>query len=321
MFQKIYNKITEYDTIIIHRHTRPDGDALGSQIGLKTAILSTFPNKCVKITGDMIERYAWMGKMDEIEDDLYPQALVIVCDCGAEKLISDERYRQGNYVIKIDHHLPQGSYGDMAFVDTSYESCSRMVADLILNTPLQLTPQAASILFTGIVTDSGRFRYAQTTSHTYQTVSKLMACGVDTEYIYNQLYTEKLSNIKLRAKLISKFKVTKSGVAYLVNTKEEVKKYGLPLFDISRGMVNIMAGIEGILVWANFTEDETGEVYCEFRSNGININPVAAYFGGGGHMQASGCTLPNLSYVKEAVKLLEKRIKENQDASTNSTKN
>ena len=82
-----------------------------------------------------------------------------------------------------------------------------------------------------------------------------------------------------------------------------------------------MAGIEGILVWANFTEDETGEVYCEFRSNGININPVAAYFGGGGHMQASGCTLPDLSYVKEAVKLLAKRIKENQDASTNSTKN
>ena len=129
MFQKIYNKITEYDTIIIHRHTRPDGDALGSQIGLKNAILSTFPNKCVKITGDMMERYAWMGKMDEVEDDLYPQALVIVCDCGAEKLISDERYRQGNYVIKIDHHLPQGSYGDMAFVDTSYESCSRVVAD------------------------------------------------------------------------------------------------------------------------------------------------------------------------------------------------
>lgn len=321
MFQKIYDKIKEYDTIVIHRHTRPDGDALGSQIGLKNAILETFPNKCVKVVGDMLERYSWMGEMDDVEDDLYKGSLVIVCDCGAEKLISDERYQQGDYLIKIDHHLPQGSYGDMAFVDTSYESCSRIVADLVINTPLQLTKSSATSLFTGIVTDSGRFRYAQTSSHTYQTVSKLMECGIDTEYIYSKLYTEKLANIKLRAKLISKFKVTKSGVAYLVNTKEDVRKYGLSLFDISRGMVNIMSGIEGILVWANFTEDETGEVYCEFRSSGININPVASYFGGGGHMQASGCTLPNLLKVKEAVKLLEKSVKESQNASTNTTKN
>ena len=81
MFNEIYNKIKEFDTIIIHRHTRPDGDALGSQLGLKEAILATFPNKCVKVVGDMIERYSWFGKMDE----LYKDALVIVCDRGAEK--------------------------------------------------------------------------------------------------------------------------------------------------------------------------------------------------------------------------------------------
>ena len=94
MFLEIYNKIKEYDTIIIHRHNRPDGDALGSQIGLKNAILATFPTKCVKVVGDMIERYNWMGEMDNVDDELYEDALVIVCDSGSEKLISDERYTE-----------------------------------------------------------------------------------------------------------------------------------------------------------------------------------------------------------------------------------
>ena len=310
MFNEIYNKIKEFDTIIIHRHTRPDGDALGSQLGLKEAILATFPNKCVKVVGDMIERYSWFGKMDEIEDELYKDALVIVCDSGAEKLISDERYKTGKYLIKIDHHIPQDNYGDIAYVDTTRESCAGVIAEMIKETPMKLNDEGASYLFSGMVTDSGRFRYSQTNSKTFEIASYLMGYNIDTEYIYNKIYVEKLTTVKLRAKLISKFKVTNCGVAYLINTKEDVLKYGLPIFDISRGMVNIMSGIEGINIWSNFTETETGEVYCEFRSNGVNINKVAVKFGGGGHLQASGCTLPNKSMIKEVIKELDKAIKE-----------
>lgn len=310
MFLDIYNKIEEFDTIIIHRHSRPDGDALGSQLGLKNAILATFPNKCVKVVGDVLERYNWFGKMDEIEDELYKDALVIVCDSGAEKLISDERYKSGKYLIKIDHHIPQGEYGDLAYVDTSSESCARIVAQLIKETPLIMTSDAAQHLFAGIVTDSGRFRYSATSSKTFDIAGYLLSYNIDTEYIYNKIYTEKLCNVKLRAKLVSKFKVTNYGVAYLINTYQDVIKYNLPVFDISRGMVNIMAGIEGINIWANFTEIETGEVYCEFRSNGANINQVATIFGGGGHLQASGCTLKNKDIIKDVIKELNKVAKE-----------
>ena len=309
MFSKIYNKIKEYDTIIIHRHFRPDGDALGSQIGLKEAILATFPNKCVKVVGDMIERYSWIGIMDEIEDDLYNNALVIVCDCGAEKLISDERYNKGKFLIKIDHHIPQGEYGDLVYVDTSRESCAGVIAEFIKETDMVMNKEAAQALFSGIVTDSGRFRYSQTNSKTFQIASYLMEYDIDTEAIYNKIYVEKLANIKLRAKLVLKFKTTNEGVAYLVNTKEDVARYGLPIFDISRGMVNIMSGIEGINVWSNFTEAETGEVYCEFRSNGVNINKVATMFGGGGHLQASGCTLSNKKQIKYVIRELNKAAK------------
>ena len=310
MFLDIYNKIKEFDTIIIHRHTKPDGDALGSQLGLKNAILETFPNKVVKVVGDSQERYNWFGKMDEVEDELYDNALVIVCDTGTEKLISDERYNKGKFLIKIDHHIPQGEYGDLVYVDTSSESCARVIAEMIKDTPLIMNKEAAQHLFAGIITDSGRFRYSQTSSKTFDIAGYLLSFGINTEYIYNKIYTEKLENVKLRAKLVSKFKVLNTGVAYLINTYKDVEKYNVTVFDISRGMVNIMAGIEGINIWANFTEVDTGEVYCELRSNGANINQVATQFGGGGHLQASGCTLKNLDMVKAVINELNNVAKE-----------
>ena len=302
----IYRKIKEYNTIIIHRHVKPDGDALGSQIGLKESLLATFPNKCIKVVGDMSERYSFIGEMDEVEDSLYENALVIVLDTGAERLISDERYKLGKYLIKIDHHLPQGEYGDLAFVDTSRESCAGVIASFLLEKRFKINDKVATALFTGMVTDSGRFRYSSTSSTTYKVASELMKYNIDTESIYNKIYVDKLANVKLKAKLIDKFVVLESGVAYLINTKEEIKEYNVPIYDVSRGMVNIMAGIEEIKIWANFSEDENGDIYCEIRSNGANINVVATKYGGGGHLQASGTTIYSFDTVKEIISDLEK---------------
>lgn len=302
----IYRKIKEYNTIIIHRHVKPDGDALGSQIGLKESLLATFPNKCIKVVGDMSERYSFIGEMDEVEDSLYENALVIVLDTGAERLISDERYKLGKYLIKIDHHLPQGEYGDLAFVDTSRESCAGVVASFLLEKRFKINDKVATALFTGMVTDSGRFRYSSTSSTTYKVASELMKYNIDTESIYNKIYVDKLANVKLKAKLIDKFVVLDSGVAYLINTKEEIKEYNVLIYDVSRGMVNIMAGIEEIKIWANFSEDENGDIYCEIRSNGANINVVATKYGGGGHLQASGTTIYSFDTVKEIISDLEK---------------
>lgn len=305
---KIYNLIKENPKIIIHRHDRPDGDALGSQMGLKQAILSTFPGHDVKIVGDINKRYFWMGEMDSVEDDEYENALVFVLDTGALKLISDERYSKGKYLVKIDHHIPQDTYGDFVIEDTSYESCCGLLADIIFTSGMKLNDEGAGALFTGMVTDSGRFRYSSTTSNTYLVVSKLMNYKINTDYIYNNLYVEKLENVKLKAELITKFKVTSKGLAYLINTKEEIKKYGVGIFDISRGMVNIMAGIENIPIWANFSEDTNGAIYVEIRSSGININPVATLHGGGGHLQASGCTVRSFEEVDKIIQELDDLI-------------
>ena len=288
MFNEILNKIKEFNTIIIHRHTNPDGDALGSQIGLKEAILATFPTKDVKIVGDMNKRYQFMGQMDEISDDLYKDALVFVLDSGATHLVSDERFKQGKFIIKIDHHLPVEDYGHINYVDTSRESCAGVITEFIKEIKMKLTKIGAEALYTGMTTDSGRFRYSSTNSKTFECASYLFTYNPDFVNIYNNLYVEELSTVLLKAKITCKIKLTKNNVGYLFNTKEDVTEYGLDMFGISRGMVNLMAGIKGVNIWANFTEDTDGKIFVELRSNGLNVNQVAVKYGGGGHKFACG---------------------------------
>ena len=310
MFNEIYNKIKEYDTIIIHRHNKPDGDALGSQIGLKEAILATFPNKVVKITGDMTERYSFMGKMDEISDELYKDALVFVLDSGQTHLISDTRFNCGKFMIKMDHHLAVEDYANINYVDTSRESCAGLIADFIKTVGMNLTKIGAEALFTGMVTDSGRFRYSSTTDKTFDSASFLMKYNPDINNIYLNLYTEDLNVILLKARLTCKIQLTEKNVAYMIHTQEDVKDYGLDIFSISRGMVNLMAGIKGIDIWVNFTEDLDGKILVELRSNGLNINTVAVKYGGGGHLQASGCCLESKEYIYNVLEDLNKIVEE-----------
>ena len=291
MYNKIYELIKEYQTIIIHRHEKPDGDALGSQLGLKLAILETFPSKNVFAVGDTTEYLKYLGNMDEISDDIYNDALVIVLDSGAEYLISDKRFKNGKVVVKIDHHIPQGKYGDIALVNTKYESCAGLITHFIQKTKMKLNSEAANLLFTGIVTDSGRFRFSSVSSRTFDAASYLMKFGVNLDNIYTKLYTDSLSNVLLKAKMTLKFEVLECGLAYCKNTYQDVLETGMSPYSLARSIVNNMAGIREVNVWATFTELEDGKIIIELRSSGKNVNQIAVKYGGGGHIQASGATI------------------------------
>lgn len=302
MYKQVLRKIKEYGTIIIHRHGRPDGDAIGSQIGLRESIKATFPYKNVYVVGDVNDKFSFLGYMDIIEDSVYQNALVIVLDSSDTSMINDDRYSKGRYIIKIDHHISKCDYGDINIVETNEISCASLVSKIIFNNNMKLTNEGARALFTGIVTDSGRFRYDNVSSDTFLIASKLLKYNFSLNDIYNKLYTEDLKIVKLRAKLTDKFQLTTKNVAYLINTREDIKAYDVDIFTISRGMVNIMAGIKGIDIWVNFTEDENNKVIVEIRSSKYNVNPVATKYGGGGHKLASGATVENMEV---AYKLLE----------------
>lgn len=301
-YLEVYNKIKEYGTIIIHRHSRPDGDAIGSQIGLREAIRRSFPYKKVYVVGDENEKFSFLGKMDQISDDTYKQALVFVLDSGDDFLVSDERFRSGKFTIRIDHHMYKDTWYDLEVLNSSEISCASMIADMVFQTKMKLSELGAQALFTGIVTDSGRFRYEGTSSKTFQIAAKLYEYGFDVNKVYNSIYVEDINIVKLRAQLTMKFNVINGKVAYLMNTQEDIKKYNTDIFTISRGMIGIMAGIRGIDVWANFTEDENKKVLVELRSSKYNVNQIAVKYGGGGHKQASGATVDNFDICEDILK-------------------
>ena len=305
MYKQFLNKIKEYGTIIIHRHVGPDPDAVASQLALRDSISLTFPEKKVYAVGDENPKVIFVGDVDEIEDSVYNNALVIVLDSSDTNMINDERYKLGRYIIKVDHHISNVNYGDMNIVDTSEISCASLLAKIIFSCNMKLTSHGARALFTGIVTDSGRFRYSGVSSETFNIASKLMKYDFDFNEIYNNLYIEDLEVVKLRAEMVSKFKISTKVIAYLVNTQEDVIKYNTDIFTISRGMVNVMAGIKGIDIWANFTEEQNGKVIVELRSSKYNVNQIAVKYGGGGHKFASGATVEGLHIIDAIIKDLE----------------
>lgn len=309
MFKKVIEEINKYNRIIIHRHGRPDGDALGSQIGLKEIIKENFPNKKVYVVGDMTERYSFMGEMDIIPNSFYSDALAFVLDCSEQFLINDERYKEAEKIIKIDHHIFREEFGDIDIVDDTYESCCGLIANLALEENLVINQKAATALYTGMVTDSGRFRYDATTSKTFTIAAKLLDSNVDITEIYNNLYNEELEMVLLRAKFTSKIQLTDKNVAYIMTTKEELEELNVDIFSVSRSMVNTMAGIKGIDIWVNFTEDQNSNVIVEIRSSKYNINPVAVKFGGGGHAKASGATIESFEEAYKLLKCLDELVK------------
>ena len=303
MFEKIIDAIKEFDTIIIHRHSKPDGDALGSQIGLREIIKENFPDKTVYTVGDGSSRYGFMegSIMDEIADIVYENALAIVLDTSASALISDDRYKTAQKTARIDHHIFCEEICDIEVTDTSYESCCGLITEFAIESGLKLSPLAAKSLYTGMVTDSGRFRYDSTNANTFRLASHLMEVGFDTNDIYANLYADDFSFIRLRAQFVLKIQFTDKNVAYIYTTKEEAATYDADTFTISRAMVGTMGDIKGVNVWVNFTETEDG-VLAELRSNKYNINPIAVKYGGGGHAKASGATLKNRD---EAMQMLD----------------
>ena len=201
----------------------------------------------------------------------------------------------------MDHHIFVEKICDTEVTDTSFESCCGLVADFAKEMGLALNPAAAKALYTGMITDSGRFRYDSTTSKTFRTAAFLMEQDFSTADIYQNLYSDDLAMVKLRARFVLKIQTTDAPIAYIYTTKEEVGEYGVDNFTVSRGMVNTMGDLRGVHIWVNFTETEDG-VLAELRSSRYNINPIAVKYGGGGHAKASGATLKSR---EEAMAMLE----------------
>lgn len=292
MKEQILAAIEAHETIIIHRHVRPDPDALGSQGGLAELIRTTFPEKKVFIVGEEEPSLLFLNRMDEVTNEEYENALVIVCDTANQPRISDERYRNGKLVIKIDHHPNEDPYGDLLWVDTNSSSVSEMIVDLYVTARergYKLSEKGAFLLYAGIVGDTGRFMFSNTTQRTFQYAGELLEFGVDTDSLYNELYKTEKHIARLNGHVLQNFETSKNGAGWIKITKETIASFGVTASESSQ-LVNSFSNVAGLKAWVFFIE-EADQIRVRLRSKGPVVNTIAANYNGGGHPRAAGATV------------------------------
>lgn len=311
MKQEILHKIKEYETIIIHRHIRPDPDAYGSQGGLAEIIKSTFPEKKVFLAGKDDATLTYLNKMDSIPDIVYNGALVIVCDTANQERICDQRYSLGDFLIKIDHHPNDDAYGDLQWVDTGASSTSEMIYELYLagkEDGFQLNTTAARLLYAGIVGDTGRFLYQSTTEKTFRYASELIKYPFSRTELYEKMYEITENIAKLQGYILQNFEMDELGLAKIMISKKQLKSYQLKPQEVAK-LVSSIGHIKGLLAWAFFIEEEKGHIRVRLRSKGPVINEVAKKYNGGGHPFASGATIYSWDDVERVMIDLRKVAK------------
>ena len=303
--EQIFQKIMEYDRIMLFRHVRNDGDCVGATKGLKRILQLTWPEKEIYlIDGDTAKYLEFMGPEDEpVDDVLYADALGIVIDTASEARISNKKYTLCKELIKIDHHIPLESFGDLMWVEEERSSACEMIVDFYntFRDDLKIDSEAATYLYTGMVTDSGRFKYDGVSGDTLRNAAILLDVGVDTQTLFARLYLEAFEYLKFKAQIYERMQITENGVAYIYIDRAMQEEFGLSLEQAS-ACVGTLDSIRGCISWMVFIEtgDENGSIRVRLRSRFVHINSVAEKYHGGGHACASGATV----YSKEEVQAL-----------------
>ncbi|WP_249870880.1 DHH family phosphoesterase [Oceanobacillus saliphilus] len=303
--RQIIEAIKAYDTIIIHRHVRPDPDAIGSQSGLKELIRHSFPDKKVYAVGMEEPSLLFLARMDEMEDTVYNNALVIVCDTANAARIDDNRYNLGAKLIKIDHHPNVDEYGDIRWVNTDASSVSEMIYELYENgkeNGFQMNDQVALLLYAGIVGDTGRFMFPNTSKKTFQYAAELVSYNFDRPAFYKELYSVDDKISRMSGYILQQFKLLPTGLCTIKLTEEILKKFHVTP-DESSQLVHVISNVKGIKAWVFFIEEEE-QIRVRLRSKGPVINEIAAKYNGGGHPLASGATVYTWEEADEMIKEL-----------------
>jgi len=307
MIEEILNAIKQYETIIVHRHVRPDPDAYGSQGGLTAILKESFPEKKIFAVGQEEPTLNFLRRLDVIEDEVYKGALVIVCDTANQERIDDRRYKLGDKLIKIDHHPNMEPYGDLLWVDTNASSCSEMIYEFYLKGKqlgLKMNDEAARLLFAGIVGDTGRFLFPSSTEKTFVYAGELIHYNFSRTELFDRMYELDPKIIKLQGYILQNFELQPNGVASVMITKELLAEYDARPAEASL-LVGTLGDVKGIKAWVFFIEEEK-QIRVRLRSKGPVINVVARKFNGGGHPLASGATIYSWDEVEQVVKELGK---------------
>ena len=317
----IAQKIMDYDTVMLFRHIRMDGDCVGATKGFREILRLTYPEKKVLIIDDQKSEYlAFLSEDDPaVDDDVYRHALGIVIDTADRERISNQKYMLCKELVKIDHHIESDAYGSLSWVEDWRPSACEMIAALYeANRDIwKIDQNAATYIYLGMVTDTGRFRFGGVNGETMRLAGMLLDQGIDTETLYAQLYLKDYESLKFRAYVYEHMARTPNGAAYIYVDLKMQQDFGLS-FEAACNVISYLEGIRDCLCWIAFIESDQAEdgIRVRLRSRFMTINHLAQRHHGGGHACASGATVYSREEADQLVREADQAVKEYKEQHT-----
>ena len=311
IYKQVFEKIKEYDNVVIARHIGADPDALGSQFALKNIILELFPDKKVYAVGNPASRFKFFGSQDKIDNLNTNKSLCIVLDTPDIKRIDGADINNFEFVIKIDHHPIIDKYANIEIIDDNACSSSQLILEFVYENNIKLSKDSAEKLFLGIVGDTDRFLHDYTSPRTFELVTRLLKdTNIDFTKLYGYLYQRPIAEVRFEGYIYQNLTLTENGVAYVKLTDKLMKEYGVDSA-AAGNMINDLKFVNEITVWVFLSEDiKSNLIRANIRSVGPYVNDIATKYGGGGHKYASGVKLKSWEEADKLIKDLDIITKE-----------
>ena len=318
--EKLILAIKRSKNIVIIAHVGPDGDTLGSMLGLREMLvqLKNLEKIDVVIVGKIPDIYKFLPDSNIIKNsdnkDLYTSYdLAITVDCASLDRLGDsvELFRNAKLTANIDHHISNPQFADINLIIPEASACGEILFRLVADLDITLTKEIAVNLYTAILTDTGGFKFENTKPNTLEVCAKLIEAGAVPNQIYKECYESKpIAMVRLHSRAIDQAIFTeKNKIAYTTVTRNLLNTLGAT-DDHVDGISEALRQVSTVEVALTFKETQKGDTKVSFRSKRIDVCEVARFFGGGGHKLAAGCTVQKnvADTINEVLPIIKKQI-------------
>ena len=302
----ILEEIKKAETIVIMAHETPDGDAIGSCLAMRVALKQLGKNSDV-IIREVPKIFDFLPGREEIkiDSDVERYDLAIRLDCADfKRLVGNEYFEKAKQTIVIDHHSSNKMYGDINFINPVAPACCQILIGMFQYFNINIDKELGTCILTGIITDTGGFRYSGVTPETFEFTADLLRKGVNVSDIYQRvLETKTKSNFELIRRATNRLEFFENGkISFTYITKKDEEEVHAGAGD-HEGIVENGRSVEGVEVSAFIREREKNVYKISLRTGNnsdINVSDICYVFGGGGHPRAAGATIQgNFEQVKE----------------------
>jgi len=314
---RILEAIREAKTVCVVGHVRPDGDCIGSQLGLTLALRAEGKKTVCWNEDSMPEKYRFLDPDRVFEKPKAGQEfdLVIATDCASFERLGavGKHVARRKLLINIDHHESNTRYGDVNWISAHEPSTGELIFRLLKTARWPITKPIADLLFTAVSTDTGSFQYATTRPSTFNVGAELVTRGANLARICDEVYQSfPLSRARLLKLLYTKFKLTdQNRIAYFWLKQADLARTGAASND-TEGLIDHIRDIEPVVVACVFEEiePELTRISLRSKSGQVNVSEICGQFGGGGHSAAAGARIPGrpLSVQRRVVAAIRKAV-------------